>query len=156
MSVNLHLIIFVSFLAFIDASSLHGAQPVKGKFAVTLELPTDTKRMTLVINNEQGKRVRNLIADTDPTSFEHKATGKGKIRVTIPWDGRDESGTVVAPGAYQVEGLVHQGLEAILELPFYNPGTPPWPLADGSGGWLSDTSPPVSYTHLTLPTNREV
>jgi len=144
MSVNLHLIIFVSFLAFIDASSLHGAQPVKGKFAVTLELPTDTKRMTLVINNEQGKRVRNLIADTDPTSFEHKATGKGKIRVTIPWDGRDESGTVVAPGAYQVEGLVHQGLEAILELPFYNPGTPPWPLADGSGGWLSDTSPPMS------------
>jgi hypothetical protein len=84
--------------------------------------------VTLVIEDEQGRRVRNLISD-----YPREAG----VNMDY-WDGRDDEGRVAAPGTYRVRGLCHRGLDVTYEFAFGTPGNPPWPSADGRGGWLSN------------------
>ncbi|HLY09225.1 MAG TPA: hypothetical protein VKW04_07995, partial [Planctomycetota bacterium] len=50
----------------------------------------------------------------------------------------------VKPGTYGVRGLVRKEIDLRYEMTVYHSGTPPWPTADRSGGWLADHSPPSS------------
>lgn len=71
-------------------------------------------KATIVIDNSDGKRIRNLLA-AQPLS-----TGKHRI----DWDGLDDSGNVVAPGTYQWRALSHPGLSPVHQLDFVNaPGS---------------------------------
>lgn len=105
--------------------------------------------VTLVIENEDGVRVRNLIGET---WFE---AGKN----TVMWDGLDDlerdveaagrgvysiPAKFVAPGNYKVRGLVHDKVHAVYEFTVYTAGTPPWLTPDHTGGWLANHSPPLS------------
>lgn len=103
--------------------------------------------VTLVIEDMQGRRVRNLISDTYFSAGRH----------VIPWDGSDDllrdpdaahhgvfhiPFRTVAAGEYRVRGLVHGEITPRYEFSFYNPGTPPWNTSDHTGAWLGNHTPP--------------
>ncbi|SFO70434.1 hypothetical protein SAMN05428949_6259 [Chitinophaga sp. YR627] len=103
--------------------------------------------VTLVIENGDGTRVRNLISET---YFPAGAN-------TVQWDGLDDlgrdadgakhgvynvPGKMVAPGQYTVRGLVRGAIHAHYEMATYSPGTPPWRTEDHTGAWLANHTPP--------------
>lgn len=105
--------------------------------------------VTLVIEDADGKRVRNLVSETPFPAGENTAW----------WDGTDDLGRdrdaaahaiyhipsqFVKPGTYAVRGLTRKEIDLKYEMTVYHSGTPPWPTADRSGGWLADHSPPQS------------
>jgi hypothetical protein len=111
--------------------------------------------VTLVIEDAQGRRVRNLIAETRFDAGEH----------TVWWDGLDEHrvnvrvhgiydirGRLVPPGRYRVRGLTRPTLRLSYQMTPYNAGSPPWLTADTSGGWLADHTPP--WDALFVPKGR--
>ncbi|MGI6494773.1 MAG: hypothetical protein ACOX5G_01555 [Kiritimatiellia bacterium] len=59
-----------------------------------------------------------------------------------PWDGLDMHGEPVAPGDYRIRGIVRDKIAWDYIGTLGNPGSPPWPTADGRGDWLSDEAPP--------------
>jgi hypothetical protein len=93
--------------------------------------------ITLVIEDHAGNRLKNLV-------FDHPVQTGDNI---IYWDGSTLGG-VVAPGTYRVRGVFHRGITPRLEYSIYSPGTPPWPTADGTGGWLADHTAPASVLFL--------
>ena len=103
--------------------------------------------VTLVIEQPDGTRVRNLIAETPFSKGEN----------TVYWDGsndllRDREAArhgvhniptqLVEPGKYVVRGLTRKPFELRYEFSVYNEGKPPWPTADNTGGWLTNHTPP--------------
>lgn len=93
---------------------------------------------TLVIEDTDGNRIRNLAGDFDPREFAVKDATAGTVEVL--WDGLDDEGKLVPAGKYTVRGLVHGPIGADYERCFFNPGTPPWNTADQSGAWGADHS----------------
>ncbi len=113
--------------------------------AIKFKLP-ENGFVTLVIENSDGKRVRNLIADTPFPKGEN----------TVYWDGTDDLGRdsdaarhglynipaqLVAPGSYEVRGLWHHQVDLNYEMSVYSSGNPPWPTPDTSGGWMTNHTP---------------
>lgn len=103
--------------------------------------------VTLVIEDQAGKRMRNLISETSFPAGENIAW----------WDGRDDlgrdpdayahglyhiPGKPVPPGSYHVRGLWRQGINLLYEFPVYTAGSPAWNTADRTGAWLSNHSAP--------------
>ncbi len=103
--------------------------------------------VTLVIEDQAGHRVRNLVAETAFAAGEH----------TLWWDGLDETpgnyrgpvydiqGKPVPPGSYRVRGLARDALGLSYEFTVYNQGAPPWRTAktgQQAGEWLADHSAP--------------
>jgi len=113
--------------------------------------------VTLVIDDSDGKRVRNLVSETRFPAGKNIAW----------WDGMDDLGRdldaprhgvyrlpahLVAPGTYRVRGLVHQGIDLRYEFSVYNAGTPAWPTADRTGGWLTNHTPPQAAVFVPAET----
>ena len=109
--------------------------------------------VTLVVDDDQGNRVRNLISETPFPAGEH----------VVKWDGLDDhvpvkehaklpvfrfEGKPVAPGRYVVRGLVRDPVELRYDMPFYTAGNPPWDTLDGRGGWLNDFRPATTVASL--------
>ncbi|MCL2103782.1 MAG: hypothetical protein FWH21_01790 [Kiritimatiellaeota bacterium] len=103
--------------------------------------------VTLVIEDKDGNRVRNLVSETKFPA------GKN----TVWWDGTDDLGrdidaakhglysippAPVAPGKYTARGLWHKGTKLSYEFSVYSTGTPPWDTPDHTGAWLANHSPP--------------
>jgi hypothetical protein len=116
----------------------------KGTIPVRFSLP-EAGYVTLVIDDAQGMRVRNLVSETPFTAGEH----------TIWWDGSNDLGRdpkaarngvyhipfqPVAPGEYRVHGLWRKDVKPIYEFSVYSSGNPPW--GNGANGWLANHSPP--------------
>src|SRR5580700_9856415 len=84
-----------------------------------ISIPYEAKQaglLTLVIEDENGNRVKNLVADY-PVHQGHN---------TIPWDGSSLNGVAV-PGRYHLRGIFHQRIVPRLQYSIYSPGTPSWP-----------------------------
>jgi hypothetical protein len=131
---------------------------IPGTVPVRATIPTDASRFTLVIEDAQGRRIRSLAGDCLPDDYRVAGKApKGQQTVEVLWDGLNDQGKLVAPGAYRVRGLTHQGLGAEYEMCFYNPGTPPWATKDGRGAWGADHSGPIAvasggdWTVVTFP-----
>jgi len=134
---------------YVDQSmKLQGTVPIRA------ELPADAASFTLAIEDEQGRRVRNM-GGLDPADYTVE-TKKATVIVEVPWDGLTDRqwsgnwhegykgvGQLVKPGTYRVRGLCHKGLGAEYEMTFYNPGTPPWRTSKGDGAWGADHSRPA-------------
>ena len=103
--------------------------------------------VTLVIEKPDGTRICNLVADTPFPKGEN----------IVYWDGSDDflrdneaarhglynlPKRLVEPGEYVVRGLYRKPLSLHYEFSVYNEGTPPWPTADQTGGWLTNHTPP--------------
>jgi outer membrane protein assembly factor BamB len=66
---------------------------------LSFEQPQEGKA-TVVIENEKGQRIRNIVSG--------RAFNTGKHEVV--WDGLDEDGKVVAPGNYSWRAVTHEGI----------------------------------------------
>ncbi|MFG0248685.1 MAG: sugar-binding protein, partial [Phycisphaeraceae bacterium JB051] len=124
-----------------------------GPVPIKLTLPSDAKIVSLAIDDDKGNRVRNIGGLNVSEYATHR--DDQSIQVTIPWDtmgdavwkgnykiGYEPQHTPVASGQYTVKALCHPGIDATYEMSFYNPGTPTWDVADGSGAWCADHTPP--------------
>lgn len=113
--------------------------------------------VTLVIEDQNGQRIRNLISETPFPAGDNIAW----------WDGSDdllrdpqaaEHGLYhiptrpVAPGTYKVRGLYRKPVKLHYEFSIYNAGKPAWVTADGTGCWLTTHTPPSSMAFV--PGNR--
>lgn len=116
-----------------------GESKLAGTIPVRATLPDSASGFTLVIEDQSGKRIRNLAGSFDPAEYAQK---EGEKTVEVLWDGLDDEGNPVAPGSYKVRGLTHGPLGAEYEMCFYNPGTPPWNTNDTSGAWGADHQSP--------------
>ncbi len=129
-----------------------GAEPPAGvPVGFTLDRPG---YVTLVIEDEQGRRINNLINDTFFEAGDH----------TIYWDGydvgdkqgREENFEVrrhlAEPGTYRARGIVHDDVKLRYRASAQSPGTPPWKTGAGDGGWLADHTPPQSAMFLPAGT----
>jgi len=109
--------------------------------------------VTLVIEDDSGRRVRNLIAETPYPAGDNVAF----------WDGLDDLGRdrdaaqhglyqiparLVDLGTYHVRGLAHAPLQLRYEFAVYNPGEPPWETENTRGGWLANHTPPSAVLFL--------
>lgn len=105
--------------------------------------------VTLVIEDKDGKRIRNLVSETPFPAGDNTAW----------WDGTDDLGRdveaakhgvyhipaqFVAPGEYRVRGLWRKAIHSFYEFGIYNGGNPPWNTADHTGAWLSNHCAPMS------------
>jgi hypothetical protein len=106
-------------------ASLPGTIPLK------LSVPEKATHVTVVIENEQGGRVRNLLGDADPAEYG-SAIKAGQRQLDVLWDGLDDTGKLVPVGTYAVRGLTRGAFDAVFDATFYNPGTPPWYTAEGT------------------------
>ena len=117
----------------VPAGSAAYLQQTAGPVALKYQMPFDGFA-TIVIEDAQGRRVRNLIGMAPRT----------KGAQVDYWDGLDEQGRLALPGTYHWRGLVHQGIDPTYEATYGTPGHPPWDNADGTGAWLSDHSAPIA------------
>lgn len=80
---------------------------------LTFEQPAEGKA-TVVIEDEAGRRVRNLVSGRAFPAGRH----------TVRWDGLDETGTLVSPGKYRWRGITHPGIKPVYRMNFANGGEP--------------------------------
>jgi FlgD Ig-like domain len=107
-----------------------------GQLEFRYSLPSDGF-VTLVIDDTHGRRIRNLVG---------AAPRKAGANVEL-WDGTDDQGQLVPAGQYRWRVLHHGGIGVEYLMSYGNPGTPPWPTADGTGGWGADhTEPQAAVT----------
>ena len=130
---------------------LAGSAPSLESLATLTYRLDEPSYVTLVIEDETGRRLRNLVAAARREAGEQREA----------WDGLDDAGNPVPPGNYRWRGLQRsQPVTSHFRRSFFSPGNPPWvtysqtqndrgqnnqrggsrPL--GGGGWLSDHVPP--------------
>jgi hypothetical protein len=107
--------------------------PTSGPVPIEYALPADGF-VTLVIEDRDGSRIRNLISDYP------RVAGPNRDH----WDGRDDEGRLMPPATYRVRGLFHEALDVRYQFAFGNPTMPPWRTADGQGGWLANHTNPMA------------
>ncbi|MCY3022784.1 MAG: hypothetical protein NTW87_27715 [Planctomycetota bacterium] len=111
---------------------------LRGPVDIAYELPQDraelaqARRVTVAIDDGNGKRVRNLIA-----ALPRKA-GKN----TEKWDGLDDNGKPVQPGNYTFKLLYHEGIRVNWIMSYNSPGNPSWDTSDGCGAFYGDHTAP--------------
>ncbi len=120
---------------------VEGSLKPQGTIPVRAQVPADAATFTLVIDDLEGNRVRNLAGGYGVADFTVAKDGK-TATVEVMWDGLDEAGKLVQPGSYKVRGLTQGGLNGYYEMSFYNPGTPPWQTNDKRGAWGADHTSP--------------
>lgn len=121
---------------FLCAALLRAQAPQAADFPLRFTLDQEAS-ITVVIEDSNGLRVRNLAADLRLPAGEH----------LLSWDGYDDGevqkdGSVlrrrVSPGRFTARGLTHKGLRLIYEFPVNSPGNPPWFTPERTGAWLAD------------------
>ena len=135
-----------------DELRLEGTMPIR------FEVPADATHFSVVIDDDEGRRVRNLashqrVEDYLVRSGNPKDQTKGTQLIEVPWDVRPDgpwnrermlfvSNEIAPQGAYVARCLVHRGVGVTYAGSYYNPGTPPWPTANGTGAWGFDHTHP--------------
>jgi len=115
------------------ASYLKALEPevITGPVEISYSLPEEA-RVTIAINDETGKRVRNLVP----------ALPRKKGPNVERWDGLDDEGKPVLPGRYAYTGIYHKGIHVNYVMSFANPGNPSWDTPDGRGAFYGDHTGP--------------
>ncbi|HBC87586.1 MAG TPA: hypothetical protein DCZ94_11570 [Lentisphaeria bacterium] len=104
-----------------------------GSVQISYELP-EKRDVTIAIDDEQGKRVRNL--------FGQYPRDAGKI--TDKWDCLDDNGNAVKPGKYKATVVHHLPIALKLYNSCYSSATPPWVTDAGKKLWGSNHGHPTS------------
>jgi hypothetical protein len=145
------LLIIQSFWPWVSvAQELHPPIPVR----FHLDKPAF---VSLVIEDRQGRRVRNLVSES--------YFGAGDN--VVWWDGLDDlerdpnsaqhgvyytPGRLVTPATYTIRGLYHQQIDLKYEFAVYNPGQPPWATPETSSEWLTNHTPPGTICFIPAGT----
>jgi hypothetical protein len=110
-------------------------KPLPLKFAY--ELPEDGQ-VTLQLFDGENQVRRILVAQADRR--------KGK-NVEL-WDGMDDQGKPLLPGAYTCKGIIHKPIKTEFILSAHNSGQPPYPTDDNKGGWGGDHGTPTACSAI--------
>jgi hypothetical protein len=175
---------WIAVQSFGAGSLLEAVIPSPGPGPAPIPVPftlTEPGIVTLVIDDTNGKRIRNLVSETPFPAGQNTAwwdgfddqgvlgfDSRGRVThfdstgtVNLGGGNNRPQGTLVAPGTYRVRGLTRQPLDLNYEFTVYNSGSPPWPVPDGpypiwdtTGHWLSDHYPPRDVVFLPGPTNQ--
>ncbi|HWE95151.1 MAG TPA: hypothetical protein VG269_14385 [Tepidisphaeraceae bacterium] len=113
--------------------------------------------VTLVIEDPDGRRVRNLVSETpfpagDNVAWWDAADDLGRDPEAARHGIYHVPGKFVPPGEYRVRGLYRKPIELRYEFPVYTHGDPAWETADATGGWLANHTPPSAA--LFVPADR--
>jgi hypothetical protein len=116
-------------------AELAGHQEKKsGTKSITFEQPFDGQ-LALVITDEAGRNIRNLVAQVD----------RRKGPNTESWDLKDDAGLAVTPGKYRWKAITSPPLGLRYQMTIYPnapqifPGMAPWLTGEaGANGWLAD------------------
>ena len=106
--------------------------------------------VTLVIEDLQQRRVRNLVSETPfPAGREHGLVGRQRRSCCAIPKPRAMACTTSRRGSSRrartrSAGLWHQPLKLRYEFSIYNAGRPAWETADRTGCWLTNHTPPTS------------
>jgi len=132
---------------------------IEGVIPVTFKVPKAATTFTVVVEDKDGNRIRNLGGgqmvedyeirneelgvrnDTIPpsmrpatdTEFFDTLEDKNVRTIQVGWDGLDDKGGLVSPGTYTIRGLSYEGLNAEYEMCIYKTGTPPRDTPYSSG-----------------------
>lgn len=138
--------------AGLETAILPRAEVPPPPIPVRFTLP-ESGLVTLVIEDQQGQRIRNLVSETPFPAGENVAW----------WDGSDDllrdpdaarhglyhvPARFVAPGTYRVRGLWRRPVKLVYESSVYSAGRPPWETAHGTGCWMTNHTPPTSVAWL--------
>lgn len=140
------------------AAQESASEPAVVPVIFTLDKP---QAVTLIVEDAQGRRVRNLFGAKEFPAGTH----------TVSWDGLVESGMDVVtvhghyrygieklalaePGSYTARALVHDPVDVLYEFAVNTGGNPPWKTVAGTGGWLHDHSPPSDV--LLIPQTQQL
>jgi len=109
--------------------------------------------VTLVVENENGLRVRNLVSETYFPAGDQVAWWDGLNDLERDTNAAEHAvynvpGRMVKPGIYTVRGLYRQEIDLKYEFALYNPGQPPWTTSETSSGWLTTHSPPGTVCYI--------
>ena len=110
----------------------------EGAIALRATVPAGSEYFSLVVDDADGRRVRNVAGGCSTEEFAIDKAPDGGTIVEVLWDGLDEAGAPAAPGRYRIAALGSGHLDGWWETSFYNPGTPPWGTPDGKGAWGAD------------------
>lgn len=120
---------------------------LQGVIPIRVKIPEGSTKFTLVINDKEGNRVRNLASHANVEDYLVSGT---KDQIEVMWDGRGNGewdkqlnvfvGDLVKPGEYTASGIANTGIGVLHAGAFYNPNLPPWPTANSIGGWGYDHS----------------
>jgi hypothetical protein len=143
-----YILVVVGAISLLSAASPAEEPRPPVPITFTLDKPG---RVTLVVEDAAGRRVRNLIADTPFEAGPHKVFWDAFTGPDVHF--HKQPGSLVDPGSYMVRGLVHDGLKLIYQIPVYSPGSPPWSIRDSQtelrpGRWLSDHNDPQGVLFL--------
>ena len=97
--------------AFDYAAYREGVADLAQRIRIPVRQPMEGK-LSVVIDSADGKRIRNLVSGQDMAAGTH----------TLEWDGRDEVGNLVAPGAYRFRTASHPGITPEFNMQFANGG----------------------------------
>lgn len=131
------------FDALVDIGAAAGAtsnRATPNPFAIRYQQPF-AGTLAMVITDEQGRHLRNLVALVDRTPGEQEEG----------WDLKDEYGRTVAPGKYRWKAIAAPpiGLEyqfaVAPNVEMFSPDRAPWQAGEsGPHGWLADHAPPTT------------
>ncbi len=140
----------VSFAAMMLAPAVL-AQPSGDAGVIPLQFTLDKPGyVTLVIDDEQGKRVRNLVSETLFDAGTHRVMWDAQAGADT-FNVNSDKGRLIEPGTFHLRGLVRDAIDLRYELTAYNEGDPPWmTTVEGKavGGWLADHAGPSAVVFL--------
>jgi hypothetical protein len=102
--------------------------------------PAGHEFVTVVVETEQGRRVRNLHGQV-PLASVGGGSGSAPGPLSVVWDGLDDAGAVVPAGTYQLRGLTIPRPRIHYDYSFYNPNPLPW-QGYAHSGWAADHTGP--------------
>jgi len=125
------------FFSALACGALCGVWPSRVAEAASESMPVGfrTERGGIVsihVYRADGSLVRRLVESKKLSAGAHE----------IPWDGRADDGSRVAPGEYAWRGLFHEGIGLKLRGWVGSGSAAPWPTADGKGHWGGDAGVP--------------
>ncbi len=115
--------------------------------STSITVPAGHRFVTVVVDDANGVRVRNLLDAVDIAKLGGKADATEPQVLGIEWNGLDDYGRSAPDGTYRIRGCSHRGLKCIYEYSFLNPGSPPWEHYKNSG-WGGDHGYPHAIACL--------
>ncbi|MDX2227422.1 MAG: hypothetical protein SFY92_10085 [Verrucomicrobiae bacterium] len=108
---------------------------------MNLSFPAGHEIFTVVVDDANGMRVRNLISMGTIANHSPQVEKDGRQKIAVSWDGKDDAGKPVTAGRYKIRGISMPRAKATLDYTWYNPGNPPWEGYPTSGWGANHTGP---------------